>query len=270
MNQTVANDRTLVRLYLDSERKLRALRGSRLGRLAYAAYEGAWLGTFDRSRLNAVTNAFYAQSGDRYVDEAYNASGLTEWERAAVERHFGECRTVLVTAAGGGREVFGLASLGFDVTAFECAPHLVAWSRTFLSGRGVNATLLAAEPDEVPPLGQFDGVVVGWGSYMHVAGRAARIAFLRRLRESLAPGAPLLVSFKALGAPRPERRAVVAVANVVRRLRGRDAAEIGDELKGWFRHCFTRVQIEDELRSAGFSPAAYAEEPYGHAVGIAV
>jgi hypothetical protein len=261
----------LERIYLGAEARLSSARKVRLGRLAYGLFEAAWLGIFDGEHLNAVTQAFYARTQHRYFDADYNTSGLRDWEGVAVERFFKSCGSVIVTAAGGGREVLALARRGLHVTAFECSPALALAGNAFLAEQGVAATIVLAPPDEVPNLQTHDGIVVGWGSYMHIAGRAARIAFLRRLRERVVAGGPLLLSFQTRPERAREREAVAGFANVLRRIaRHRQPVEIGDELKGWYRHVFTRAEVEAELRAGGFEPAFFSQEGYGHAVGLAI
>lgn len=224
----------------------------------------------DRARINAVTATHYADSAIRYRQDAYNASGLFAWEEAAVERYFGDVATLLVASAGGGRQVLALTGRGFNVSAFECSPLLVEEGRRRLERAGVQPAFVLAAPDEVPKLGMFDGVIVGWGAYSHIAGSAARVAFLRRLREQIAGNGPILVSFRMGSRASRHLRTIAALGTAIRRLRRRgEPVEIGDELRGTFGHSAIRDEIEKELDAAGFQPLFYSAEPFGHAVGIA-
>ena len=228
------------------------------------------LGWFDREDLAAATAQAYAR-WSRYADREYNASGLSSWEVEVLERHFAGCRSLLVTGAGGGRECVALARRGLDVVGFDCSPSLVRHAKALLNELGLGAAIVLAEPDGVPSgLPVFDGVVVGWGAYMHIPGRGSRIEFLRRLREHVKDGGPILLSFFT----RPERSRPLLwtwrIARAVRRLRGsRLAVELGDSLRDTFDHHFTEGEVRGELAEAGFEMLRFAASPYGHAVGVA-
>jgi hypothetical protein len=242
----------------------------RVGRVLSVPYEALWLGVFDTSgALNAVSRAHYARFGDRYTTEAWNRSGFMWWERDAVDRSFGSVRSAIVTSAGGGREALALAQRGLRVSAFECVPEFVAFARILLEGS--SATIVEADPEEVPEVGVHDGAIVGWGSYMHIPGSEARVRFLRGLRKQIADGGPVLISCE-LRKPEGRRAAIVArAAGIVRRLHGsRQPVEIGDGLKGWYCHRFTEEQLRDELAQAGFRLDFCSDQGYGHAVAIAI
>ncbi len=226
----------------------------------------------DRADLHRITSAWYAREGARYKRDAYNRGGLKRWEEAMVDRYFGKCKAVIVGGVGGGREAYALAERGIAVAAFECVPELVETARAVLAKAPAPAKVVWAPPDEVPELGMHDGAICGWGAYMHIAGRARRIAFLQKLRRQLEIGSPLLVSFHPRAAGSREHRFIAAIGSLVRRMR-RNASrvEVGDEMRGWYLHRFTEPEIEGEFREAGFRLERYAEEyTDGYAVGIAV
>lgn len=244
--------------------------GGFVQRVADAAFQGLRLGMLDRAGINAATAAFYARSTVRYYDDAYNGSGLFAWEQTALERYFTAAKTLILGSAGAGRELLALSARGFVVSAFECSPLLAEEARRRLTGAGITTPLVAAAPDDVPVLGSFDGAILGWGAYTHVAGRAARVAFLRRLRAQIIAGGPILLSFRARRGDSRSRRLIATVGTALRRLRGRaEPVEIGDTLSGSFCHYATRREVERELGQAGFSLEFYSDEPYGHAVGKA-
>ena len=113
----------------------------------------------------------------------------------------------------------------------------------------------------------FEAAIVGWGSYMHIAGRRSRVAFLTEARAALPVGAPILLSFFVRRGTSIRFRVVVGVGNLLRRLRRRELLEPGDSLSPLFAHSFTRDEIARELDDAGFELVYYGAEPYGHAVG---
>lgn len=265
-------DRT-VRLYLWARRQR-----DRLAHGLGAAFDGIWLGLLDRDRLHQLDERFYDERvervdgrAQRYDDDAYNARGLFDWEQAALRDHFRVGTRVVVTGAGGGREVLALLEHGFDATGFEPNRRLAGAGAAFLERRGHPGRLRPSVRDGFPAeVERCDGIVVGWGSYMLIAGRERRVEFLRAARRRLSPGDPILLSFFALG-ERPRYLAIVArVASVVRRLRRREPAELGDAIAGNFVHYFVPAEIEAELAAAGFQLAGLELSPYGHAVGYAI
>jgi len=257
--------RRRVALYVRGSRILEALAAVSRG-----LHGALCLGWFDREDLAAATALAYGR-WSRYADPEYNVSGLNSWEVGALERHFAGCRRLLVAGAGGGRECVALARRGLEVVGFDCSPSLVRHASSLLKELGLGATVVLADPDGVPSgLPVFDGVVVGWGAYMHIPGRGSRIEFLRRLREHVKDGGPILLSFFT----RPERSRPLLwtwrIARAVRRLRGsRFAVELGDSLRDTFDHHLTEGEVRGELAEAGFEMLRFAASPYGHAVGVA-
>jgi hypothetical protein len=237
---------------------------------ANAVSNGLWLGAMDRDALTLIDEIYY-EGKSNYVDEAYNSSGLRDWEAAMVEAHFPESGRVVVTAAGGGREVLALLERGFDAVGYEPNEQLVSAGGAFLERRGHEDRLRVVDRDVFPPDAErCDAVVVGWGSYMLIPGRASRIDFLRAARRRLPEGGPILVSFYVRA---PEVRSfltIARVANVARRLRHLPPVDVGDALSPNYTHHFTRDEIASELEAAGFRIVVFEPQPYGHAVGRAV
>lgn len=233
-------------------------------------HEGVWLGIMDRAALDRATELYYRRQ-PRYLDPAYNASGLHDWEARALDRYFGDCQSVLVAAAGGGREVLALCARGLRVAAFDRSAELVEHCRGLLESAGLRAELAVAPPGEAPAGdGIFDALIVGWGAYMHIPGRQARIRFLEQLRGRIRPGGPLLLSFFARGADSRRDVWIQRIARAIRRLRlSREPVEIGDSVAGSFDHYFTRHEVEAELAAARFRLDLFEPEPFGHAIGLA-
>lgn len=236
-------------------------------RLLETIHQGLWLGWMNRPALARATAAWY-DATPRYADPSYNRSGLLAWEEAALAARFQGCESILLAACGGGREARALAERGLEVTAFDCNERLVEACRANLADVAAPSSVLLTLPDEAPPnLGPHDALVVGWGGYMHIPGRARRTAFLRACRASLRGGAPVLLSFFV----RPESSRWFAwtrrIATVVRRLRfSAERVELGDALPGTFDHHFTEAEIREELVEAGFSLLTFHASPYPHAV----
>lgn len=250
----------LIRAFFASRRALDLL----VIGLARGLLDGFWLGVLSDERLAAIDASYY-EGRRQYLDRTYNTKGLWDWERECVEAHFAPGARVVVTGAGGGREVLALAGMGFEATGYECNATLRDFGNGLLAG--TSARILPVERDVWPDTVQrFDCAVVGWGSYMLIPGRARRTAFLRAAVRSLAPGAPVLLSFFHREGSPLYFRAVAGVAAVLRLLSGAPTREPGDALAPTFVHYFTQRQIEDELAAAGFELVTYGTREYGHAV----
>ncbi|PRY30479.1 hypothetical protein [Pseudosporangium ferrugineum] len=237
-----------------------------------AVHAGLWLGLLDRADLHAVDQDEYRRR-TAYRSDAYNLSGLFEWERRMIDRHFPAAGPVVVLGAGGGREVLALAGRGHRVAGYECHPLLVEAGRDLLRRTGSGeATLDRLGRDRAPSGGgPYAAAVVGWSAYMLMAGRGSRMSFLAGLHAVLVPDAPVLLSFAARSAGERRPAVVAAVAGPVRRLRRRPPVELGDDLAPNFLHRFTEEELAEELTGAGYTPVDYAPgravtgEP-GHAV----
>ena len=176
-----------------------------------------------------------------------------------------------MAGAGGGREILALRQLGYDAVGFECNARLVSFANRLLSGEGVGGEVLPAPRDGVAPgLGNYDGVIVGWGAYMLIRGRAARVEFLRSLRRHVPDDAPILLSFFTRSEDQTFFKLSAAVGNVLRRLLGRERLELGDGLAPNYVHCFTEGEVALELAEAGFELVSYQTDGYGRAIGAAV
>lgn len=234
-------------------------------------HRGIWLGLLDRPALQNATEVYYVTS-TKYRDHAYQLSGFFPWEARALSRFFGDCRSFLVAAAGGGREVIALAKRNVHVDAFECSEELIQVSCRLFIVQKINSSIIIAQPDQVPPsLGVYDGIIVGWGAYMHIGGRNNRVRFLQQLRLHTNPGSPILLSFLTRVQSATYHKYVLAIARTVRRLRrSTESVELGDDLDPTFVHRFVQAEIADELAEGGFQLIHFSDQPYGHAVAQAV
>jgi hypothetical protein len=239
-------------------------------RVLRALHYGFWLGMLDLADHGWLAQR-YCQGQPIYEDRDYNLTGFVPWEQAAIDAYFVRCQSVVVAAAGGGREVVALLRRGLAVEAFDCCPQLVQYCRDLLADLGHAAVVHDAEPDSVPEgLSIHDGAIVGWGAYTHVPGRDRRIRFLRGLRAVVNVGSPILLSFYAEKGDAHAPSWTYRIASVVRFLRRNgEPLEPGDGFSGSFEHHFTRAEIHSELADAGFDLCHYSPKEFGHAVGIA-
>jgi hypothetical protein len=232
-----------------------------------AVHQGFWLGIMGREQFWQIANLQYG-TWPRYRSDEHNLSGLFEWEEKIVHENFGACSSLLVGAAGGGREVIALSKKGYSVVGFECQPDLAQCAKSLITRLGIDAIILDSNVDSVPSnLGLFDGLILGWGAYIHIPGREARISFLKEFRECLRPGGPLLISFFVRKSNSRSMLWIYGIATLIRRIRlSSEVVEIGDTLEGTFDHYFERSELETELKLAGFVLARYHDIPFGHAI----
>lgn len=243
---------------------------SRIVSEIHAWIVGVWLGLLDPDDL-AQVDALYYDTQTMYRDEAYNTFGLFTWESRLINDYFHGARRLLVTAAGGGREVWALCRMGFDVDAFECNADLAAFANSLLERDGLSARVRLAPRNGCPDLlDSYDGAIIGWGSFTLISSHAHRVAFLRDLRAVLPAGAPLMLSFF----PRTGNERFLArqarIANFLRRLRHKPPVELGDDLVPNFAHHCSRAEIESALSAAGFELIHFGTEDYGHALARAI
>ncbi len=266
------NAARLAKVYRSSTRRRR-----QFWTLFNGCFDGLWLGLMDRAALAHLDEAYYNGAREvldgrafTYTEAQHNLSGLRDWESAAIEGYFRAGGRVVVTGAGGGREVIALLQRGFDPIGYEPNRNLVLAGHALLEANGHPDRLLVCDRDAFPSdVSTCDALIVGWSSYMLIPGRARRIAFLRSARRVLPEGAPLLCSFFVRDPAARYYPIVSRVANVIRRLRRAERVDVGDAVSANYVHCFTRAEVAAELAAGGFRMVHFAAEPYGHAVAIA-
>jgi hypothetical protein len=171
---------------------------------------------FERARSHVMvrlgSNAFFDAYNDlAYVREARYRPGsvafrtdLFSWERDVIAGTFPPPpASVLIGAAGGGREALALAKLGYRVVAFDPARHLLE-SLSRVTPDGLELTV--GRYEDLPVMSGLDGRVadlssrppfgasiVGWGSFSHLRSDDARVEALQHLARLTA--GPVLVSF---------------------------------------------------------------------------
>src|ERR1043165_3839439 len=250
---------TRLRLYYLSKRTSDATL-FRIHRFIEAVHTGFWLGILDNDQIRAALFRHYAEA-ELYTTSAHNLHGFIPCEKEMITDYFAGCRSAVVAAAGGGREMIALAQLGFDVAGFECNSTLLKTCEEFLMKAGVSARVLQAQPDCVPSgLAQYDCGIVGWGAYAHMLGQATRVAFMRDLKKHLSPGAPVFVSVGRRPIGSRYYGFISRIARTIRALRlSRERIEIGDDLLNCFSHRFVESELRSELQEAGFETVACTE-----------
>jgi hypothetical protein len=130
--------------------------------------------------------------------------GLYAWEAQWFERRLpSPPASILIGAAGAGREASALRGLGYHVRAFEpsvsafrlCELTVGSESADHASYEDFIATVLRGESTRIrlPRGSTFDAILLGWGSFGHVLRRADRLKLLRAC-DQVAPKGPILLS----------------------------------------------------------------------------
>jgi hypothetical protein len=151
--------------------------------------------------------------------ELYDASfeprndheGLYAWETNWFDRRLpSPPASILIGAAGAGREASALQSLGYRVHAFEpsesafrrCERTLGSASVDQASYQDLIATVLRGTRTalRLSSDSRFDAVLLGWGSFGHVLRQTVRSELLRAC-DRIAPNGPILLSIFEPKAP---------------------------------------------------------------------
>jgi hypothetical protein len=130
--------------------------------------------------------------------------GLYEWEQHWFERRLpAPPASILIGAAGAGREASALRELGYHVHAFEPSASAFQLCQTKVGSEFVEqasyedliATALHGDSGRLRfgSETRFDAVLLGWGSFGHVLQRADRLELLRAC-DRIAPHGPILLS----------------------------------------------------------------------------
>jgi len=130
--------------------------------------------------------------------------GLYEWEQQWFERRLpAPPASILIGAAGAGREASALRKLGYHVHAFEPSASAfllcqIKFGSEFVdqaSYKDLVATVLRGKSTRLRLASEatFDAVLLGWGSFGHVLQSADRLELLRAC-DHIAPHGPILLS----------------------------------------------------------------------------
>jgi len=241
-----SGDRVLRSLYFSENGS------NRLTRFITALYRGFWRGVWDEHDINAFVVRLYEQN-DWFGSAEHNLQGFFPWEAELLHEHFEGCASIVVGAAGGGREMIALARAGWQVDGFECHPVLVQKCKEYLSQVGVSAEIFQAAADEVPThLPTYDAAIVGCGALGHIVGRSKRVRFLRDLKSHLTNGAPVLLSVGRRPEGSQYHNVIYQVARIVRLVGRSNSLEVGDDPFDLYTHRFTETEVHAELREAGY------------------
>jgi 2-polyprenyl-3-methyl-5-hydroxy-6-metoxy-1,4-benzoquinol methylase len=231
-------------------------RGSALLHRAGSAFEylagGVLLRRDMRAAMEIQFRNFGASADD--VDD-----GLVPFELRVYGRWLPPGGRVLLVGCGAGRDVIGLARLGYQVTGVEPQAEQVEAARSHIARRGVRATVIHGPIETVDPTGPYDAIVFAPTCYSNIQSSSVRISTLSRLRSRLVPGGHVLINYIASAS-----RSGVAAALLRTSAQVSSAdwtPEPGDtfaryyESNGnlYFEHAFIRGEIAKECTAAGFT-----------------
>ncbi|MDR1518195.1 MAG: class I SAM-dependent methyltransferase [Dysgonamonadaceae bacterium] len=189
--------------------------------------------------------------------------GLFDWEKPLFETFIKQGETVVVLAAGGGREVFALAKQGCNVRGYEADGKMVASAQRFFRENGMNIQFEKVGYNEVPD-NKCDVFVFGWGVYNHFWGRENRIALLQKAKNTLNADGKIIISFWAFS-PLAKRR-----YDLVQRYNCKffkKNIEYASCLKKncWGKY-YSEKEIAGEAAAAGLRVEFFSSKDYGKAV----
>jgi hypothetical protein len=236
------------------------------------------------NQRNSLTFDAYSRSRPYVVGGEYFLQGLWAWEAALLEDpRVPRSGRVLLTAAGGGRELHALLERGYEVFAFEPTAPLFESARSIGIAAGSKAEvvqasyqdLVAKADGKLGPLdglgGHFDLCVLGWGSLSCLTELRDALEMLRAVRM-LAPAVPVVASFMLRNKGTPDVKG--GARNLRRSLRrlfeAVGAPAVPDGLKFGTAHGFfyeySLSEFTELCERAGYEVAVIGEFPHPHAL----
>jgi hypothetical protein len=165
----------------------------------------SWTGSVLRRALrDSEKESLSIELYEASFDPRNDHDGLYPWETQWFDRRLpSPPASILIGAAGAGREAVALQSLGYWLHAFEPSESAFRLCRSRLGSELVDqasyqdliATVLREESTalRLGSSSRFDAVLLGWGSFGHVLRRADRSELLRAC-DRIAPNGPILLS----------------------------------------------------------------------------
>jgi hypothetical protein len=258
----------IIKMYFLSRKMLHRFFQKLYG-IATMCFTGFWLGLLNSHYLCLIDEVYYNNSSMYYKDD-YNKKGLWNWEKVIIDKYFYDCKDLMILGAGGGREYLELYKMGYHLDGFECNPKLVEYANSFLEKEGIMSKIQISSRDNYQyRTKRYDGIIIGWGTYMLIQGHEHRVALLKTMRNHLLKNSPILLSFFCRSDAERRFKVAVKIGNTIRWILRRDFLDTGDYLYPNYVHFFSKEEIASEMRTAGFELTSYSTDPYGHAVGLA-
>jgi hypothetical protein len=243
--------------WLMSLRSLSAGRSARLG----AWCERLLCRFVSPSDRAALTIAIYHRQTMYQAGQPFFSRGLFPWEQQLFRHpYFPRTGSVLIPAAGGGRELSWFLERGYDAVGFDPAPSLVhSWNLSHPAHPMSAASyaelrqMLASQSGPLAALSErsFDAIVLGWGSLSHLLEEEERRELFLGLRRRY-PKAVVALSFlsscdkDAHRAPGTEHTYFLPWAGFV---------------------CLLgRISLQRLVEPCGYRIVFYSDETYSHAL----
>jgi len=228
-----------------------------------AAFSGFFLGVMSQKSLDFSDELYYNRNKS-YLEDKYNLSGLFEWEKPVIQKYFSNAKSILLIAAGGGREALALSKMGYEVDSYECNKALIEYGNKLLQKNKIENLIKYLPRNTVPEeIRKYDGIIIGWGAYSHIPGFKKRLFFLAGLYPFLHKETPLMISFLFTHGRNRRDKIIKNVSNFFRIFGNKDKTEPGDRLEPGFIHYFTEEEIKSELIQSKFSIIEYSSKDYG-------
>lgn len=198
------------------------------------------------------------------------AAGLFPWEQRFYGSFVKARERVLVVGCGSGRDLVPLLEQGCRAEGLEPVPECAALARGRVERRGLRAEVHTGDITTAVLHGRFDVVIFSWLCYSYIPGRASRVAVLRKVKEHLAAGGRVLISYVL--APPSRRRLPWQLARLASQLSRTDwRPELGDVFiarpdtrRIHYEHQFQPTEIEGEAREAGYDVAFHQSSSDGN------
>ena len=191
----------------------------------------------------------YAQAGTQLPLTAYSWS-LEPWEERVLAQHMPIPATTLILGSGLGRESLVLARRGYRVLGLDLARAGSVIGVRRATELNLPVTFAQADFLALPVRPESVTYILLSGvMYSAVPGRARRQAWLRNLKQCLAPGGKLVLNFVITREPETAlSRRIQTCSRLILRLPGSNRAyQPGDTCtNGHFMHVF---RDEEELRT---------------------
>lgn len=218
---------------------------------------------------------FYAAAGTLTLDDLRRASlrqwdefaamqgeddtAFLDWESDFYRRFLRAGDRVLLAGCGSGRDLIALLQHGCRADGLDPVPGCISAAADRLAKRGLTARLRTGWIEDVALDDVYDAIVFSWDCYGLIPHAATRIAVLRAVRDHVAPGGRVLLSYVAAG--RPPRPLLIRTARLMSWLSRSDwRPEMGDVVVptdaapdgAHYEHHFRPEEVEREVAAGGY------------------
>ena len=146
--------------------------------------------------MKTINEGIIKDYGERKFKDTTNISdGLMTTEQELIDLHFekDKGKKVLVLGCGGGRELFALKRMGFDVTGVDLVPKLINFAREYSKENQISVRTCISDIKSMPFLESesFDYAVMFKSVIGHVKERVTTFEEIKRI---LKPNGKLIFS----------------------------------------------------------------------------